>query len=66
VTLTPNPTFATGSRAARCAFAPSCSNKAAPRSDKSSWTSSAARTLAPNPSAITERSRAPERGLPRR
>ena len=36
-------------RAARCAFAPSCSNKAAPRSGKSSWTSFAARTLAPNP-----------------
>ena len=41
--------FATGPRAARCAFAPSCSNKAAPRSGKSSWTSFAARTLAPNP-----------------
>ena len=36
-------------RAARCAFAPSCSNKAAPRSGKSAWTSFAARTLAPNP-----------------
>ncbi len=34
---------------ARCEFAPSCSNKAAPRSGKSSWTSFAARTLAPNP-----------------
>src|SRR5215207_2902487 len=31
------------------AFAPSCSNKAAPRSGKSSWTSFAASTLAPNP-----------------
>ena len=35
------------SRALR--VAPSCSNKAAPRSGKSSWTSFAARTLAPNP-----------------
>ena len=34
---------------ARCAFAPSCSNKAAPRSGRSSWTSFATRTLAPNP-----------------
>jgi hypothetical protein len=41
--------FATGPRATRCASAPSCSNKAAPRSSKSSWTSFAARTLAPNP-----------------
>jgi DNA-binding HxlR family transcriptional regulator len=35
--------LATDPRAARCAFAPSCSNKAAPRSGKSSWTSFAAR-----------------------
>jgi DNA-binding HxlR family transcriptional regulator len=41
--------FATGPRAAPCAFAPSCSNKAAPRSGKSSWRSCATRTLAPIP-----------------
>jgi DNA-binding HxlR family transcriptional regulator len=32
-----------------CGFAPSCSNKAAPRSGKSSWTSFAAPTSAPKP-----------------
>jgi hypothetical protein len=41
--------FATGPGAARWAFAPSCANKAAPRSGESSWTSFAASTLAPNP-----------------
>ena len=41
--------FATGPRAPRCAFAPSCSNKADPRYGKSSWTNYGIRTLAPNP-----------------
>jgi DNA-binding HxlR family transcriptional regulator len=45
--------FATGPRAARCAFAPSCSNKAAPRSGRSSWTSFAASTLLQVPSVQT-------------
>ncbi|WP_426988147.1 winged helix-turn-helix transcriptional regulator [Pseudarthrobacter sp. Y6] len=41
--------FATGPRAARCAFAPNGSNKADPRSGKRSWTSFAIRTSAPIP-----------------
>ena len=36
---------------AQRAFAPSCSNTAAPRCGRSSWTSLAASTLAPNPHA---------------
>jgi hypothetical protein len=40
--------FANGPPALRCAFAPSCSNKAAPRSGRSSWTNCATRTLAPS------------------
>jgi DNA-binding HxlR family transcriptional regulator len=41
--------FATGPPAASCAFAPSCSNKADPRSGRSSWTNCATRTSAPIP-----------------
>jgi hypothetical protein len=54
--------FATAAPATRCAFAPSCSSKEAPRSGKSSWTNFATRTSARIPTAITDRSRAPERG----